>query len=78
MSDNLKRLTDQGVSIWLDDLSRERLAPATSTSSSARSTSSGVTTNPTIFAAALGKGDAYDDAAPRPRGRAASTSSEAV
>ena len=32
MTDHLQQLSDAGVSIWLDDLSRERLRPATSPS----------------------------------------------
>ena len=59
MNDRLKALADAGVSIWLDDLSRERL-----TSGSLRTLIEdkhvvGVTTNPTIFAKAISDADAY-------------------
>jgi transaldolase len=61
MSDRLKALADAGVSIWLDDLSRERLSSGNLADLVADSSVTGVTTNPTIFATALAKGDAYDD-----------------
>ncbi len=60
MSDRLKKLADAGVSIWLDDLSRERLDSGNLASLVKEKSVSGVTTNPTIFAAALSKGAAYD------------------
>ena len=53
------RLSEAGVSIWLDDLSRERLATGNLATLVAEKDVVGVTTNPTIFAAALGAGDAY-------------------
>ncbi|TXK17594.1 transaldolase [Homoserinibacter sp. GY 40078] len=49
-----------GVSIWLDDLSRERIASGGLEKLIADRDVVGVTTNPTIFAAALAKGEAYD------------------
>lgn len=61
MSERLKALADAGVSIWLDDLSRERLTSNNLAELVADSSVVGVTTNPTIFAAALSKGQAYDD-----------------
>ena len=61
MSDRLKKLAAAGVSIWLDDLSRERLNTGNLADLVAGSSVTGVTTNPTIFAAALAKGEAYDD-----------------
>ena len=61
MSERLKALADAGVSIWLDDLSRERITSGNLAELVADSYVGGVTTNPTIFAAALAKGDAYDD-----------------
>ncbi|HEY5784062.1 MAG TPA: transaldolase [Microlunatus sp.] len=61
MSELLKALADAGVSIWLDDLSRERLTSNNLADLVAESSVVGVTTNPTIFAAALSKGDAYDE-----------------
>ncbi|GGK84576.1 transaldolase [Sphaerisporangium melleum] len=60
MSENLKRLTGQGVSIWLDDISRERLRSGNLEALVRDKQVTGVTSNPTIFAAALSKGDAYD------------------
>jgi len=61
MSDRLKQLADAGVSIWLDDLSRERLRTGNLQELIAGSSVVGVTTNPTIFASALAKGEQYDD-----------------
>ncbi|MWB97074.1 transaldolase [Agromyces seonyuensis] len=52
-------LSDAGVSIWLDDLSRERIATGGLTTLIADRNVVGVTTNPTIFAGALAKGEAY-------------------
>ncbi|NDG95091.1 MAG: transaldolase, partial [Actinobacteria bacterium] len=53
MSKNLEQLTAAGVSIWLDDLSRERIESGNLKDLIASSSVRGVTTNPTIFAAAL-------------------------
>jgi transaldolase len=61
MNDRLKALSEAGVSIWLDDLSRDRLTSGNLADLIADSLVTGVTTNPTIFASALAKGDAYDD-----------------
>ena len=55
-------LSDLGVSIWLDDLSRERIASGGLEKLIADRNVVGVTTNPTIFASALAKGEAYDSA----------------
>ncbi len=52
-------LSAAGVSIWLDDLSRERIATGGLQKLIADRNVVGVTTNPTIFAAALTKGEAY-------------------
>ncbi|MCT9932797.1 transaldolase [Planotetraspora sp. A-T 1434] len=60
MSENLKRLTAAGVSIWLDDISRERLRTGNLAALIREKYVTGVTSNPTIFASALSKGDAYD------------------
>ena len=57
---NLAQLADAGVSIWLDDLSRDRLNSGNLAELVESSSVSGVTTNPTIFAAALSNGAAYD------------------
>ncbi|MGD0700248.1 MAG: transaldolase [Trebonia sp.] len=61
MSDTLKQITDAGVSIWLDDISRNRLTTGNLASLIKDLDVRGVTSNPTIFAAALSKGDAYDE-----------------
>jgi len=60
MSDRLKALSDAGVSIWLDDLSRERIETGNLAELVKNSSVVGVTTNPTIFAAALADGERYD------------------
>ncbi|MCU1580855.1 MAG: transaldolase [Microbacteriaceae bacterium] len=56
----LADLTAVGVSIWLDDLSRERIATGGLQKLISERNVVGVTTNPTIFASALAKGEAYD------------------
>ncbi|GAA3231962.1 transaldolase [Actinocorallia longicatena] len=61
MSDNLKALSDEGVSIWLDDVSRERLRTGNLEQLVREKNVVGVTSNPSIFASALSKGDAYDE-----------------
>jgi transaldolase len=53
-------LSALGVSIWLDDLSRERINSGSLQRLIDDRNVVGVTTNPTIFAAALAKGEAYD------------------
>jgi transaldolase len=53
-------LSAAGVSIWLDDLSRERIHSGGLDRLIAERNVVGVTTNPTIFASALAKGEAYD------------------
>jgi len=58
---NTARLSEAGVSIWLDDLSRERINSGGLQKLIAERNVVGVTTNPTIFASALAKGEAYDD-----------------
>ncbi|TQM84227.1 transaldolase [Saccharothrix saharensis] len=62
MSTNpLAALSDAGVSIWLDDLSRERLNTGNLAGLIADQHVVGVTTNPTIFATALSNGSVYDE-----------------
>jgi transaldolase len=61
MTDVLGELTQAGVSVWLDDISRERLRTGNLGSLVKDCHVRGVTSNPTIFANALAKGDAYDD-----------------
>ena len=53
-------LSALGVSIWLDDLSRERINSGSLQKLIDDRSVVGVTTNPTIFATALAKGEAYD------------------
>ncbi|UOE45167.1 transaldolase [Agromyces larvae] len=52
-------LSASGVSIWLDDLSRQRIQSGDLERLIAERNVVGVTTNPTIFAAALSQGEAY-------------------
>jgi transaldolase len=61
MTDVLGELTKAGVSVWLDDISRERLRSGNLESLVNNFQVRGVTSNPTIFANALTKGNAYDD-----------------
>jgi transaldolase len=61
MNARLRTLADAGVSIWLDDLSRQRLASGNLASLIEESSVTGVTTNPSIFAAALAQGADYAD-----------------
>ncbi|MFJ8605540.1 transaldolase [Streptomyces shenzhenensis] len=57
----LKRLSDEGVSIWLDDLSRRRISSGNLAELVARRHVVGVTTNPSIFQAAIGSGEGYEE-----------------
>src|SRR5260370_11677750 len=59
MTDTLGALSEAGVSIWLDDLSRDRLISGSLASLAARDHVVGVTTNPSIFARAIAHSDAY-------------------
>jgi transaldolase len=59
MSSPLHELDKAGVSIWLDDLSRDRIQSGSLADLIESRAVSGVTTNPTIFAGAFSKGDAY-------------------
>jgi len=59
--DTLARLSAAGVSIWLDDISRDRLRTGNLQSLIDDYHVTGVTSNPTIFANALSKGSAYDE-----------------
>ena len=61
MGDHLKELAAVGVSIWLDDLNRQLITGGGLQDLIDRSSVVGVTTNPSIFAAALSQGDAYAD-----------------
>lgn len=57
---NLAELSAAGVSVWLDDLSRDRLTSGNLAELIATKSVVGVTTNPSIFQAALSTGTAYD------------------
>jgi transaldolase len=59
--DQLGRLSELGVAVWLDDISRERLRTGNLADLMRDFHVVGVTSNPTIFASALSKGDAYDE-----------------
>jgi transaldolase len=61
MTDRLAKLAEAGISIWLDDLSRERLVTGNLDELIRDRRVVGVTTNPTIFATALANGESYDD-----------------
>jgi transaldolase len=61
MTDRLAQLSAAGVAIWLDDLSRERLATGGLDKLRRECHVVGVTTNPTIFAKALADADVYAD-----------------
>ena len=55
----LESLAAAGVSVWLDDLSRERIESGNLQELIESKGVVGVTTNPSIFQAALAEGDAY-------------------
>jgi transaldolase len=57
---NLAALSAAGVSVWLDDLSRQRLQSGNLQELIDTKCVVGVTTNPSIFQKALAEGDAYD------------------
>jgi transaldolase len=59
MNSPLHNLKNAGVSIWLDDLSRDRIESGSLAELIDSRAVSGVTTNPTIFAGAFSKGAAY-------------------
>ena len=61
MSTPTARLVTEGVSIWLDDLSRSRITTGNLADLIVTRNISGVTTNPTIFAGALSAGEGYTE-----------------
>jgi transaldolase len=63
MTDALKALSDAGVAVWLDDLSRERLVTGSLAMMIRDNHVVGVTTNPTIFQKAISGSAFYDDQA---------------
>jgi transaldolase len=60
-SNALADLTAAGVAVWLDDLSRARLASGNLAELLSSRSVVGVTTNPSIFQKALSDGAAYDE-----------------
>ncbi|MCH7230120.1 transaldolase [Glycomyces sp. L485] len=58
---NLAALSDAGISVWLDDISRERLAGGNLAELIETRSLAGVTSNPTIFSKAVSKGGSYDE-----------------
>jgi transaldolase len=61
MTDRLGELSAAGVSVWLDDLSRQRLATGNLDQLRREHHVVGITSNPTIFAKALSDSDVYDE-----------------
>jgi transaldolase len=61
MTDVLAELSTLGVSIWLDDISRDRLRTGNLADLVRDKHVVGVTSNPTIFQKAMEKGNAYDE-----------------
>ncbi|MGP3943589.1 MULTISPECIES: transaldolase [Streptomyces] len=59
MTDALKRLADEGVAIWLDDLSRKRITSGNLAELIDQQHVVGVTTNPSIFQKAISGGEGY-------------------
>lgn len=60
-SSALAALSSAGVSIWLDELSRDRIKDGGLADDITRRSIVGVTTNPSIFAKAVSGSDLYDD-----------------
>ncbi|GAA3161405.1 transaldolase [Blastococcus jejuensis] len=60
-NEKLAELSAAGVAVWLDDLSRDRIRSGNLQSLVDEHSVVGVTTNPTIFAAAISGSDSYDD-----------------
>ncbi|KZF00035.1 transaldolase [Rhodococcus sp. EPR-279] len=58
---NLAELSAAGISVWLDDLSRDRIRSGNLQDLIDTKSVFGVTTNPSIFQAALSTGEAYDE-----------------
>jgi transaldolase len=60
-NEKLAALSEAGVAVWLDDLSRDRIKSGNLQSLVDEHSVVGVTTNPTIFAAAIHGSELYDD-----------------
>ena len=74
MTDPLRQLTDEGVAIWLDDMSRGRLVTDGLADLVRDKHVVGVTTNPTIFQKAISEQRAPTTASCATSRSAASTS----
>ncbi len=61
MTDRLEELSDQGVAVWIDDVSRQRLTSGNLAALVRDKHVVGVTSNPTIFAKALSDAEVYAD-----------------
>ena len=57
----LADLSSHGVAVWLDDLSRDRINSGGLAALTAERSVVGITTNPTIFGAAISGSDIYND-----------------
>jgi transaldolase len=60
-NERLAELSRAGVAVWLDDLSRDRIRTGNLQQLIDEFSVVGVTSNPTIFAAAISGSDSYDD-----------------
>ena len=60
MAEALNDLANAGVSVWLDDLSRPRIQTGSLAKMVEQGDIVGITTNPTIFAKAIGAGSGYE------------------
>jgi transaldolase len=60
MSDPLRQLSEAGVAVWLDDLSRDRLQTGNLSDLVRDRSLVGITTNPTIFQKAISGSDLYN------------------
>ncbi|MDA3030356.1 MAG: transaldolase [Actinomycetota bacterium] len=61
MSKPLAQISQAGVAVWLDDLSRDRINNGSLKKLIAEDNVVGVTTNPSIFAVSIGKSDLYEN-----------------
>ena len=61
MNANTQQLHDLGQSLWIDNITRQMLDDNTLAQYIAEQSITGLTSNPTIFEQAIGKGSAYDD-----------------
>ena len=77
MTSPLAQVAANGVSIWLDDLSRTRISSGALAALIESRSVVGVTTNPTIFAQSIGKGEGYE-AQVRELAQAGATAAEAI